>query len=38
MPRRGNINKRDVNPDAKYNSKLVPHVGWKEKHGAINSL
>ena len=23
MPRRGNINKRDVNPDAKYNSKLV---------------
>jgi len=23
MPRRGNISKRDVNPDAKYNSKLV---------------
>ncbi len=23
MPRRGNINKRDVNPDATYNSKLV---------------
>ena len=23
MPRRGNISKRDVNPDSKYNSKLV---------------
>ena len=23
MPRRGNISKRDVSPDAKYNSKLV---------------
>ena len=42
MPRRGNVPKRDVNPDAVYNSKLVSkfinHLMWDGKKGTAQRI
>ncbi|MCY4403415.1 MAG: 30S ribosomal protein S7 [Candidatus Poribacteria bacterium] len=42
MPRRGNVTKRDVNPDAVHNSKLVSkfinHMMWDGKKGTAQGI
>lgn len=42
MPRRGNVTKRDVNPDAVHNSKLVSkfinHLMWDGKKGTAQRI